>query len=286
MLRRLHGDVLHVRVDDINIIPHGAAVGVAAAHRTGNPHVIAMTSMGRGTHLARSGRFDEARVSLQEAIDRFAETGDERLVEACRSELAHAVRRSGQLDEALALYDRAAVAAPRDPAGPKTGGLRAARWGELAEARPRLEEALRRDPRDAEAWHALGLVRLHGGDLPGARVAYESGLLADPSALANRIGLATVALREKNPAAALAEYDRVLAARPEFTPGYLGRAWSLMALGRLVDARAAIDEARRRGADARALERQSRLLVALTRRAGEPSPSAVTPKKVHGLEGL
>ena len=81
-----------------------SAVGVAAAHRTGSPHVIALTSMGRGTQLARSGRFDEARASLQEAIDRFAETGDERLVEACRSELAHAVRRSGQVDEALALY--------------------------------------------------------------------------------------------------------------------------------------------------------------------------------------
>ena len=80
------------------------AVGVAAAHRTGNPHVIALTSMGRGTLLARLGRFDESRASLQEAVDRFAEVGDERLAEACRGELAHAVRRSGKLDEALAFY--------------------------------------------------------------------------------------------------------------------------------------------------------------------------------------
>lgn len=80
------------------------AVGSAAAHRTGNPHVIALTSMVRGTQLARSGRLDESRASLLEAIDRFGEIGDERMVEVCRSELAHAVRRSGQLDEALALY--------------------------------------------------------------------------------------------------------------------------------------------------------------------------------------
>jgi tetratricopeptide (TPR) repeat protein len=60
--------------------------------------------MGQGNVLARSGRFDEARVRLQEAIDRFAELGDERLADACRSEVAHVLRRAGQLDEALELY--------------------------------------------------------------------------------------------------------------------------------------------------------------------------------------
>jgi predicted ATPase/class 3 adenylate cyclase len=80
------------------------ALGSDAAHRSGNPHVIAMTAMGQGNMLARSGRFDEARSRLQEAIDRFAELGDERLADACRSEVAHVLRRSGELDEALALY--------------------------------------------------------------------------------------------------------------------------------------------------------------------------------------
>ena len=60
--------------------------------------------MGQGNLLARSGRFDEARSRLQEGIDRFAEIGDERLADACRSEMAHVVRRAGAIDEALALY--------------------------------------------------------------------------------------------------------------------------------------------------------------------------------------
>jgi predicted ATPase/class 3 adenylate cyclase len=80
------------------------ALGSDAAHRSGNPHVIALTAMGQGNMLARSGRFDEARTRLQEAIDRFGELGDERLADACRSEVAHVLRRAGQLDEALALY--------------------------------------------------------------------------------------------------------------------------------------------------------------------------------------
>ena len=92
------GSVDPVQVDELLVI------GSEAAHRSGNPHVIALTAMGQGNVLARSGRFDEARARLQEAIDRFAELGDERLADACRSEVAHVLRRSGEIDEALALY--------------------------------------------------------------------------------------------------------------------------------------------------------------------------------------
>ncbi len=80
------------------------ALGVEAAHRTRNPHVIALASMGQGRLLARAQRYDEAQVRLQEAIDRFAEVGDERLTEASRSEMAHTIRRAGRLDEAMAMY--------------------------------------------------------------------------------------------------------------------------------------------------------------------------------------
>src|SRR5262249_20749109 len=57
-------------------------------------------------------------------------------------ELGHLEELSHHYEEALAMYDRAAEVAPGDPAGPRTGGLRAARWGELEIAAPRLEEAL------------------------------------------------------------------------------------------------------------------------------------------------
>jgi tetratricopeptide (TPR) repeat protein len=175
-------------------------------------------------------------------------------------ELGHALELAHRYDDALGLYDKAAEVAPRDPSGPREGGLRAARWGEAELALPRLEEALRRDSRAADVWHALGLVRVRLGDLPGAQVAYDSGLVADPRALENRIGLATLALRRHDAAAALRQYDLVLEARPGFADGYLGRSWALIALGRLDEAIAAIDEARRRVASPRAVELQTRLL--------------------------
>jgi tetratricopeptide (TPR) repeat protein len=183
-------------------------------------------------------------------------------------ELGHALELAHRYDEALSMYDRAADTAPRDAVGPRTGGMRAARWGEVELAAPRLEEALRRNSRDASAWHALGLVRLHLGDFDGARVAYESGLVADPRALENRLGLATLALRRGDGAMALAEYDKLLAIKPEYREGHLGRAWALALAGRYTEANGALDEASRLGADAAAVLRQRRAIEARARGAG------------------
>jgi len=194
-------------------------------------------------------------------------------------ELGRALEIAHRYDEALGYYDQAASVAPHDPSGPKTGGLRAARWGEAELAEPRLEEALRRNPRDATVWHALGLVRTHLGDPNGASVAYESGLVADPKALENRLGLASLALDEGDAAKALVSYDAVLRARPGFADGYLGRSWALIMLGRFDEARLALAEARRRGGDARSIARQERLVDDLGTRSGAPTESPSSPSK-------
>jgi tetratricopeptide (TPR) repeat protein len=189
-------------------------------------------------------------------------------------ELAH------RYEEALERYDQAAVVAPRDPAGPRTGGLRAARWGEREEARPRLEEALRRDPKDAAVWHALGLVCLGLEDLAAAEHAYRSGLLADPAALENRIGLATLALIADDPAGALAQYDAILEARPKNADAKLGRAWALGALGRLGEAERALREAASLGADRDIVRRQARVLAdkrAVEAKSVTPARSFIAP---------
>jgi tetratricopeptide (TPR) repeat protein len=178
-------------------------------------------------------------------------------------ELGYAFELSHRYDEALALYDRAAELAPGDALGPRTGGLRAARWGEHEIARPRLEEALRRAPRDAEVWHALGLTCVALHDLDSAERAYRSGLRADPDALSNQIGLATVALVRKDPAAALHAYDAVLARRPKFADAFLGRSFALIALGRFDEAEVALAEGARLGADRSVVARQKRAIAEL-----------------------
>jgi tetratricopeptide (TPR) repeat protein len=230
------------------------AIAVLEAHLVKHPEAVAERRMLLRLQ-AVVGNLGEAQAQAEELARRLGPESPIPWIE-----LGHALELAHRYDEALGLYDRAAEVAPRDPAGPREGGLRAARWGEAELALPRLEEALRRDSRAADVWHALGLVRVRLGDLPGAQIAYESGLVANPHALENRIGLATLALRRRDAAAALRQYDLVLEERPGYADGYLGRSWALISLGRFADAKAAIEEARRRGASPRAIELQTRLL--------------------------
>ena len=185
-------------------------------------------------------------------------------------ELGHALELAHRYDEALVAYDRAAEIAPGDPAGPREGGMRAARWGEADLAEPRLSEAVRRGLDDARVWHALGVVRLKLDDLKGAKQAYLAGLRADADAVENRIGLATIAVKSGDGAAALAQYDAILARRPKFADGHLGRSWALMKLGRLDDAERAIEEGLRLGADRSAARAQVRQLLRLRRLQKRP----------------
>jgi tetratricopeptide (TPR) repeat protein len=257
--------------------------------------------VGQAVVLADRGRYAEAEAALEERLRShpddldarrlliriFGLTGDlgrarqeaeelsRRLGPASPTpwvELGHALELAHRYDEALGLYDRAAAVAPRDPLGPKTGGLRSARWGEYELARPRLEEALRRDPRDAEAWHGLGLVCLNLKDFRNAEWAYRSGLVADPRAVENHVGLATLALVEERPDAALREYDAVLAERPNRADALLGRSLALIELRRLDEAERTLAEAETKGADAAVIAKQRRLVSALRSHPAPPTP--------------
>ncbi|HVR19796.1 MAG TPA: tetratricopeptide repeat protein, partial [Polyangiaceae bacterium] len=182
-----------------------------------------------------TGNLGEARSEAARLAERLGPASPRPYIE-----LGHAYELAHQYDEAISLYDQAGDVAPRDPAGPREGGLRAAAWGEHELARPRLEEAIRRSPRDPALWHALGVVCLGLGAVDDAEHAYRSGLVADPHALENRVGLATVALVRDDPAEALREYDLILAERPSFGDAALGRSWALLRLGRLAEAEEAL----------------------------------------------
>ncbi len=186
-------------------------------------------------------------------------------------ELGHAFELAHRYPEALELYDRAASVAPADPLGPRTGGLRAARWGEVDWAEPRLAEATRRDASDASTWHALGLVRVHQGRLKEAEDAYRAGLAASPRSFENRVGLATLALRRDDLTSALREYDFIAAEWPDQPDVQLGRAYVLWRMGQEQAAVAAIERARAAGADPKAL---ARLESAVRGRTVPPSASA------------
>lgn len=192
-------------------------------------------------------------------------------------ELGHAYELAHRFDEALAAYDQASAIAPKNPLGPRSGGLRAARWGEIAAAEPRLEEAVLRAPSDSECWHALGVVRLGLGKLEAARQAYTAGLRADSAGMEHRLGLATVALRMNQPAQALVEYEILLGVRRSYTPAMLGKAWALILLGRLDDAERMLAQAESLGGDAQSIARQRRLIQDRRQQAQQKRQDATHP---------
>jgi Flp pilus assembly protein TadD len=160
-------------------------------------------------------------------------------------DLGHAYELAHQYDRALDAYDHAADVAPKQPIGPREGGLRATAWGEWAAAKPRLQAAILRGDDDPETYHALGLVLLHLGDKEGARAAYTKGLatpLGDKDATCV-LGLATLAVVEEDATAALRWYDELARRRPQHAGAQFGRAWALAQLGRFDEANVAISEA-------------------------------------------
>ncbi len=76
----------------------------AAATRSGNPSAIAFTALGRGRVLGFRGDLGAARPWFDEAIEGFHRIGDARLELSARSDLAHALRTAGHLDEAESAY--------------------------------------------------------------------------------------------------------------------------------------------------------------------------------------
>ena len=78
--------------------------GNEAARRSGSPYAIGSAAVAHGRVLGKAGRTDESVATFGIAIDRFSEIGDERFVLSARSDMAHALRRGGRMDEAHALY--------------------------------------------------------------------------------------------------------------------------------------------------------------------------------------
>ena len=75
-----------------------------AADRSRNPGVIALAANRRGVLSGITGRLAEARECFGRAIAAYEEIGDRAFALNSRSELAHALRRGGEIDEAEALY--------------------------------------------------------------------------------------------------------------------------------------------------------------------------------------
>jgi hypothetical protein len=75
-----------------------------AAERSGNPYTIAFVALSRGRISGYASRLPEARHWFGEAIAAYEQMNDRRFILVARSDLAHALRHGGAIDEAEAAY--------------------------------------------------------------------------------------------------------------------------------------------------------------------------------------
>jgi tetratricopeptide (TPR) repeat protein len=90
------GDAANVEVNVAEIME--------TARRSGNPQALAFAALNAGRSLGYVGRLDEARPWFSEALGRYEEMGDRRMMLVARSDLAHVLRANGALEEAEERY--------------------------------------------------------------------------------------------------------------------------------------------------------------------------------------
>lgn len=117
--------------------------------------------------------------------------------------------------------------------------------GRPAAALPHLELAVARAPDVAETLYYLGAARLGVGDLAGGRPSIEAALARDPRLRYGEpyLALANYHLAHGEPALALPYLERFTALHASSVEGRYKLARACLALGRVEQARAAVDEA-------------------------------------------
>jgi predicted ATPase/class 3 adenylate cyclase len=93
-----------VRHDDPTLAMARVEEATDAARRSGNPATIAFAALARGAITSYVADLAEARPWFDQAIAGYRAIGDRRFEVIAQSDLAHALRHGGALDEAEALY--------------------------------------------------------------------------------------------------------------------------------------------------------------------------------------
>ena len=120
--------------------------------------------------LARSGRLEEA----LEIIDRAATPpGETELPSQAWMEMGFNLYERGEYEHAIRAYERALTFTPERAVIWLDEGVVHQQKGKLDQARRHYEQAVELETDVARAWHNLGLVRLEIGDQKGGQEALD-----------------------------------------------------------------------------------------------------------------
>ncbi len=151
------------------------------------------------------------------------------------------LHRTGQRDQARALYQRVLAAEPAHFGALHMHGAALLQDGKPDDARLWLQRAYTIDPTSADLNANLGLLELQAGDAVTAETHFRQSLAVTPRAAPALRGLARALLLQDRPAEALADFEAALAIAPASRAALIGKAMAQGGLGAFEAALAGCD---------------------------------------------
>jgi protein O-GlcNAc transferase len=143
---------------------------------------------------------------------------------------------AGRQAEALALYERALAAAPRDAGMLFTFGSLALRLGDAARAATHLRQATKRNPKLPTYHLQLGNALLALGRLDDAAIAVRRALELAPDLAEAHCNLGCILVRQGDPAAAIPHLERAALLEPRLALAHQNLGSAQFRQGRISDA--------------------------------------------------
>ena len=143
---------------------------------------------------------------------------------------AHQAHVAGQLDLAVAGYNRALALNPGHSESMHYLGLLALGAGDTGRALALIDQSIRLKPDDADFWSNLALVHETRKDWAGARAAYEKSLALSPKHAEREMRLASTLRQMGETEAAITHYRQSLRLAPAFWPACLDLGSALLKL--------------------------------------------------------
>ena len=179
-----------------------------------------------GKSFCRLGLLEEARIQLQQAIQR-----DQACVEAYHY-LAAVLRQQGKSKEAGRWLEMGLKSRPEEASLQFLIAEVLSEHGQLSEAVDHLKEAIRLKPEASSPYVKLGEVFHRLGQADQARLAFEEGLARDPNSADAAAGLGSLLLGEGRLMPAIDYLQKAIQENPGLHEARLQLGWCLFHIGR------------------------------------------------------
>jgi tetratricopeptide (TPR) repeat protein len=165
-----------------------------------------------GVVLFQKGQVDEAVAQYQKALEINPN------YVAAHYNLGNALFQKGQLDEALAQYQKAVEINPNDAEAHVNLGNALFQNEQLDAALAQFQKAIEINPNDAETHYNLGNALFQKGQLDEAVAQFQKALEIDPNSFATHYNLGGALFQKGQLDDAITQFQEVLRLKPDFSP--------------------------------------------------------------------